>query len=110
MLQEQIITYIRENPVTTFLAAGIIILFILLLIFIQVTRTRYEVHKICKKIKKYFDVILTESEPEAEPVKEKETAEQIPVYRTAEDWKKEQELKKREEDAKLLMDVISEVF
>ena len=83
MLQEQIITYIRENPVTTFLAAGIIILFILLLIFIQVTRTRYE---------------------------ETETAEQIPVYRTAEDWKKEQELKKREEDAKLLMDVISEVF
>jgi len=82
----------------------------LLLIFIQVTRTRYEVHKICKKIKKYFDVILTESEPEAEPVKETETAEQIPVYRTAEDWKKEQELKKREEDAKLLMDVISEVF
>lgn len=110
MLQEQIIPYIRENPVTVSLVAGMIILFLLLLIFIQVTRTRHEVHKICKKIKKYFDVILSDSEPEEEPIEEPETAEQIPVYRTAEDLKKEQEMRKREEDAKLLMDVISEVF
>ena len=110
MLQGQIIPYIRENTIVTALAAGIVILFLLLLIFIQVTRTRYEVHKICKKIRKYFDVILSDSEPEHEPVKEADTEEQIPVYQTADDWQRQQEERKREEDAKLLMDVISEVF
>ncbi len=110
MLQEQIIPYIRENPITTAIAAGLVVLFFLLLIFAQVTRTRYEVYKICKKIRKYFDVILSDGEPEGEPAQEVKTEGEIPVYQTADDWQKQQELEKKAADAKLLMDVISEVF
>ncbi len=111
MLQEQIYFYIRENTISVAIAAGSVVLFFLLLIAIQVSRMRREVHKICKKIRQYFDVVLAEDVPDAVP-EEKETAKEgpIPVYRTSEELKKQQEAQKTAEDAKLLMDVISEVF
>ena len=67
-------------------------------------------HKICKRIRKYFDVVFTEEEPVAEPVKETAQEVQIPVYKTQEELQKEQEEQKKAEDARLLMEVISEVF
>lgn len=109
MFQEQILLYIRENTAAAAVLAGIV--FWLLLIFIQVTRTRREVHKICEKIRKYFDVILSEDEtelPEAEERNYEET--QIPVYQTAEEQQTEREDSREREELKVLMDVISEVF
>ena len=100
---DQIMLYVRENTMVTAMAAGVSILFLLLLVLLQVTRTRREVHKICKRIRKYFDVVFTEEEPVAEPVKETAQEVQIPVYKT-------QEEQKKAEDARLLMEVISEVF
>ena len=55
MVQEQIMLYIRENAVAAAALTGIILL--LLLVLIQVTRTRQEVHKICQKIRRYFEEI-----------------------------------------------------
>ena len=107
---DQIMLYVRENTMVTAMAAGVSILFLLLLFLLQVTRTRREVHKICKRIRKYFDVVFTEEEPIAEPVKEAAQEVQIPVYKTQEELQKEQEEQKKAEDARLLMEVISEVF
>lgn len=107
---DQIMLYVRENTMITAMAAGVSILFLLLLVLLQVTRTRREVHKICKRIRKYFDVVFTEEEPIAEPVKEAAQEVQIPVYKTQEELQKEQEEQKKAEDARLLMEVISEVF
>ncbi len=111
MLQEQIILYIRENILTVAMVAGGLMLFLLLVTFFQVSRMRREVHKICKKIRKYFDVVLSEDEP-SEQKEQAETVEhvQIPVYQTAEGRQKQQEEQKRAEDARLLMDIIQEVF
>lgn len=55
-------------------------------------------------------MILSDGEPEGEPAQEVKTEGEIPVYQTADDWQKQQELEKKAADAKLLMDVISEVF
>lgn len=111
MLQEQIILYIRENIFTVTMIAGGVLLFLLLVILFQVSRMRREVHKICKKIRRYFEVVLSEDEPEVQ-TKLEETVEnvQVPVYQTVDKMKKYQEEQKRAEDAKLLMDIIQEVF
>lgn len=108
MLQEQMILYVRENVL---LIVGGVSLLVLLLVFIQVTRTRREVHKICKKIRKYFDVVL--SEDTTETVKEEkceDTDQKVPVYQISEEEGRKQEQQKKAADAKLLMDVIQEVF
>lgn len=109
MFQEQIMLYIRENTVAAAVLAGIVIL--LLLVFVQVTRTRREVHKICSKIRKYFDVILSEEETEPPAAEEKPMEEaQIPVYQTGAEEQMVQEESKDTEELRILMDVISEVF
>ena len=113
MQQEQVILYIRENLMTIAMVSGGIVLGVWLLILFQVTRTRREVHKICKKIRRYFDVILAEDpkeeqQPTEEPVSDNT---RIPVYQVAEEPSiEEQKAEKSEEDIRLLMDVISEVF
>lgn len=109
MFQEQIMLYIRENAVVAAALTGIILL--LLMVFIQVTRTRQEVHKICQKVRRYFEVILAEDEEET-PVVETESSEeiQIPVYQTMEEGQEKEEDSKEREELKLLMEVISEVF
>lgn len=111
MLQEQIILYIRENILTVAMAVSGVVLLLLLIILFQVGRMKREVHKICKKIRKYFEVVLAEDEPK-EQTEQEEIAEnvQVPVYQTTEGLKKQQEEQKRAEDAKLLMDIIQEVF
>ncbi len=109
-MMDQIMLYIRENTMVTAMTAGVVALFLLFLVFVQVTRTRREVHKICKKIRKYFDVVFAGEEEEKEPVKEAPQETQIPVYKTQDELQREQEEQKKAEDAKLLMDVISEVF
>ncbi len=113
MLQE-IILYIRENMMFVACAAFGVTMLLLLIILIQVGRTRREVHKICKKVRKYFEVILSEDESE----EQKKTAQPevaveevpLPVYQTQKEQLMQQEEEKRERDAKILMDVISEVF
>lgn len=107
---EQMELYIGKNMGITAMAAGAAALFLLLLILFQVTRTRREVHKICKKIRKYFDVVLADAAPEETPAEEEAKENPVPVYQTTEDWKKQNAEQKAAEDAKLLMEVISEVF
>lgn len=109
MFQEQIMLYIRENAVAAAMFLGIVVL--LLLVLIQVTRTRREVHNICGKIRKYFDVILSEDEKEL-PAEEKEEYKdiQIPVYQTTGEEERTQENSSDTEELRLLMEVISEVF
>ena len=109
MLQEQIMAYIREKTGTTALIAVGMVLILLLLVLIQVTRTRREVHKICKKIRRYFDVVFTEEGEEAKQPAEVK-AEEVPVYRTADELERQREEEQAMEDAKLLMDIISDVF
>jgi len=101
--------YIRENQfMITCFAAGIIGMW-LFLILLQVTITRREVHKICKKVRNYFEVILKEEDLDAvsEPVKEA-TPHTAPMYEMVTDYEREQI--KKQKDAELLMEVISEVF
>lgn len=108
MLQEQMILYVRENVLLIVCGVSLLVLFI---VFIQVTRTRREVHKICKKIRKYFDVVLSEETTETVKEKKHEDADQkVQVYQISEEERKQQEQQKKAADAKLLMDVIQEVF
>lgn len=109
MFQEQLVLYIRENAVAAVSLTGIILL--LLLVLIQVTRTRQEVHKICEKVRRYFEVILAEEEEETPVVEEASSEEiQIPVYQTMEEGQEKEADSKDREELKLLMEVISEVF
>ena len=109
MVQEQIMLYIRENAVAVVVLTGMF--FLLLLVFVQVRQTRQEVHKICEKIRRYFEVILAEEEEEAPVVEEASSEEiQIPVYQTMEAEQEKEEDSKDREELKLLMEVISEVF
>ena len=109
MLQEQIMFYIREYAVILSVSAGAAALFLLLFVLVQVTRTRREVHKICKKVQGYLDVVLSEEEPEGAPVEEP-AAERAMETGIDDDWQARQERRQAEEDAQLLMDVLSEVF
>ena len=109
MVQEQIMLYIRENAVAVVVLTGMF--FLLLLVFVQVRQTRQEVHKICEKIRRYFEVILAEEDEEAPVVEEASSEEiQIPVYQTMEAEQEKEEDSKDREELKLLMEVISEVF
>ena len=109
MVQEQIMLYIRENAVAVVVLTGMF--FLLLLVFVQVRQSRQEVHKICEKIRRYFEVILAEEDEEAPVVEEASSEEiQIPVYQTMEAEQEKEEDSKDREELKLLMEVISEVF
>lgn len=113
MQQEQMILYIRENLLTIAMVSGGIVFMIWLIILFQVTRTRREVHKICKKIRRYFDVILAEEPAEAQPAQKEPSPEntQASVSLAKEEPSTQAKVQeKNEEDAKLLMEVISEVF
>lgn len=130
MYQEQIIFYIRQHLTEVeFITAGIAML-LLLAIFIRVVRTGREVHAVCKKVRRYFEVILTDTtementtENTVKPAEE-DTLEQteIPVYRRAAERKitlpeqeqksdgKDRSRRQDEQDMRLVMDVIREVF
>lgn len=118
MFQDQILFYIRENQMMLTLIGEAVVLLLLLVVFIQVSRTRREVHKICKKIRKYFEVILaepTEKEPDGQALEDEQ--EEVPIYQTPASVAKQLEqtagaekLQKEQRDAKLLMDIIQEVF
>lgn len=118
MFQDQILFYIRENQMMLTLIGEAVLLFFLLVVMIQVSRTRREVHKICKKIRKYFQVILTEpEEKESDGQALEDDREEIPIYQTPASVAKQLEqaagaerLQKEQKDAKLLMDIIQEVF
>lgn len=110
MLQEQMILYIRENMMIIAASFGGISFLLLLINFFQVAGMRREVHQICKKIHKYFEIVLSDNplEKTEEDFKERQIKE-APAYQGS-DEKQLQEERKKEEDVKLLMDVISEVF
>lgn len=110
MQQEQIILYIRENIMAVAIATAGLSLLIWLLILFQVTRTRREVHKICKKIRRYFDVILADETKEASEETETAKEDGQAVKASEEEEQLLRKAQKDEEDAKLLMEVISEVF
>lgn len=119
MFWNQVILYMRENQITIELIAGAILLLLLLVILFQVSRTRREVHKICKKIRRYFDVILTEP-AEKEPVGQaghEVLEKEVPICRSTDSLEKSdkeptgaERIRKEQNDAKLLMDIIQEVF
>lgn len=108
---DQIMQYIGENTMLAAMAAGTVVLFLLLLLLFQVTRTKRELHKICKKVQNYFEVILAEdvTEQKEEIVQANEM--QMPFVPGAvqEEYTKQEE-QQGAEDIKLLMEVISEVF
>ena len=113
MQHEQIFLYIRENLMTVAMVSGGIVFMIWLMILFQVTRTRREAHKICKKIQQYFDVILADDPQEEQPLPEESTLENTQVLATqaaAAPSIQAEEAPKSEEDVKLLMEVLSEVF
>lgn len=109
MFGNELMLYVRENhSMVMAVAVGIIFLFMLLLLF-QVTRTRREVHRVCKKVRKYFDVILAETEEDVA----KDMDEKADVQPDKEMVKSEQQTKEnlqKQKEVKLLMDVISDVF
>lgn len=110
MFQEQMNLYIRENGTMLLWILCGILFFMWLLLFIQVTRTSREVHRICKKIRKYFAVVMEEGQTET-ALEQKISAptEKRTVNRENSEAEKQQ-AKRNEEDAKLLMEVIQEVF
>ena len=109
MWLNEVTAYIRENHQMMMMAfAGLVILCLLVILF-QVSRTHRKVHKICKKIRKYFDVILTEET--GEKAADLTTAmEKQPEYSSVESAQRQKESLQKQKDAKLLMDVISDVF
>lgn len=109
MLMNEVTAYIRENQMMVMAAVvGIMILFLCIILF-QVARTHRKVHKICKKIRKYFDVILTE-EPASVSQAVCENPAENQELKYAESIQSQKESLQKQKDAKLLMDVISDVF
>ena len=106
---DQTLRYIGENTAFTAVTAGSVFLLLLLFILLQVVRTRCEAHKICKKIQGYLDVVFAEDEVTAKeetPINKEDN----PCCQTAKESAVTQKEQKDAEDARLLMDVISEIF
>ena len=110
MQQEQIILYLRENIVAVAMWAGGIVLFIWLLILFMVKRTRRYEKKYFKICLSVFEVILAEDTQEAPPAEEAGAKEEQEQKAPEPDPALLQETLKDEADAKLLMEVISEMF
>lgn len=107
MSGNEILMYIRENQIMLMgIVVGSVILCLLFILF-HVVRTHRELRNICKKIHRYFDVILSEEESEDTQFME---ADEIPVSEAKISTKNQEESLQKQRDAKLLMDVISDVF
>lgn len=106
-MMDQFLNYIGENLASIAIAAWIAFFLLLLLVLFKIEGMRCEVHKICEKIYAYLDVVFAE-EPEAAGAPQPK-AEDVLAARQEEAGAAKDE-RQDAQDAKLLMDVLSEIF
>lgn len=112
------IMYISENQEWAQMIILSLIFIFVFLATIELSLLKRQVKGICKTVKKYFDVILQDEENSKEELEEAfvlAEPEGVPqIVKTsskeAAEKHKIQSQKKQQEEAKLLMDVIQEVF
>ena len=126
IIPEKVLTYIGENHVLLEMIVVGVLLLILLSALFQLSRMKREIRKICRQVRKYLDVVMSE-DTEAEAEEEEEEAEEempepeiemqpIHTYQRRREFEKVKKSQKSEEekqsqkDAELLMEVISDVF
>ena len=121
IIPEKVLTYIGENHVLLEMIVVGVLLLILLSALFQLSRMKREIRKICRQVRKYLDVVMsegTEAEAEEEEEMPEPEIEMQPIHtyqrrREFEPVKKSQkseEEKQSQKDAELLMEVISDVF
>ena len=123
IIPEKVLTYIGENHVLLEMIVVGVLLLILLSALFQLSRMKREIRKICRQVRKYLDVVMSEDteaeeEEEAEEEMPEPEIEMQPIHtyqrrREFEPVKKSQkseEEKQSQKDAELLMEVISDVF
>lgn len=110
------IMYISENQQMLQTAILSLVFVLLFVAVIEVGLLKRHVKGICKSVKKYFDVILAEEESskvqqEEEMVSAADVQEMVRKERPEDAaYIQEKNRRKQQEEAKLLMDVIQEVF
>ena len=126
IIPEKVLTYIGENHVLLEMIVVGVLLLILLSALFQLSRMKREIRKICRQVRKYLDVVMSE-DTEAEAEEEEEEAEEempepeiemqpIHTYQRRLEFEpvkksqKSEEEKQSQKDAELLMEVISDVF
>ena len=126
IIPEKVLTYIGENHVLLEMIVVGVLLLILLSALFQLSRMKREIRKICRQVRKYLDVVMSE-DTEAEAEEEEEEAEEempepeiemqpIHTYQRSREFEpvkksqKSEEEKQSQKDAELLMEVISDVF
>ncbi|MDE6903794.1 MAG: hypothetical protein K2P76_02415 [Lachnospiraceae bacterium] len=126
IIPEKVLTYIGENHILLeILVAGVLLLILLSALF-QLSRMKREVRKICRQVRRYLDVVMSEDTGRDTEEEEEEIEEDVPeaeldlqqihTYqrrRDLEPVKKSQrteEERQSQKDAELLMEVISDVF
>ena len=126
IIPEKVLTYIGENHVLLEMIVVGVLLLILLSALFQLSRMKREIRKICRQVRKYLDVVMSE-DTEAEAEEEEEEAEEempepeiemqpIHTYQSRREFEpvkksqKSEEEKQSQKDAELLMEVISDVF
>ncbi len=75
IIPEKVLTYIGENHVLLEMIVVGVLLLILLSALFQLSRMKREIRKICRQVRKYLDVVMSE-DTEAEAEEEEEEAEE----------------------------------
>lgn len=126
IIPEKVLTYIGENHILLEIIVAGVLLLILLSALFQLSRMKREVRKICRQVRRYLDVVMSEDTGRDTEEEEEEIEEDVPeaeldlqqihAYqrrRDLEPVKKSQrteEERQSQKDAELLMEVISDVF
>ncbi|MCM1257940.1 MAG: hypothetical protein NC307_08815 [Roseburia sp.] len=124
IIPEKMLTYIGENHIMLEMIVVGVLLLLMVSVSLKVSRMRKDVRGICKQVRRYLDVVLSEDsengiledETEEEMQPEAVDLQQIHTYQR----KKEEEPPRQNQrpgedlqsqrDAELLMEVIQDVF
>lgn len=126
IIPEKVLTYIGENHVLLEMIAAGVLLLILLSVLFQLSRMKREIRKICRQVRRYLEVVMSEDTERETEEEEEETGEDMPepeedlqqihAYQRKRETEpvqkgqKTQEERQSQKDAELLMEVISDVF
>lgn len=126
IIPEKVLTYIGENHILLEIIVAGVLLLILLSVLFQLSRMKREVRKICRQVRRYLDVVMSEDTGRDTEEEEEEIEEDVPeaeldlqqihTYQRRRDLKpvkksqRTEEERQSQKDAELLMEVISDVF
>lgn len=122
LIPQKAITYIGENHILLEMIVVSVLILFMAAVFLKLSHMKKEVRQICRQVKRYLDVVLSEETEEEESLEEVQPEEvdlqQIHTYQRKKESEPEQSNQRIQEerqnqsqrDAELLMEVIQDVF